>query len=878
MTDYNGGKRQTKMTSEASSQSSRSSPANHGLPQTMPTARTMEPSDEYDISLTSEDTIDDISRSLRSSARISSIHPSLPTTIAPNSTEALEPTSASGSWFGQLTFEKLETYMNETRADQIVPPLQEMIHGYKEGFARLAQSTHDKLQSTQNQLQFPYNHTPKGKFLEPIALRRNIQSTPLLRHTPVSALSAINDEGDCNLDGDEDYPPPAGLEILDSIRSRSTPLTTSENSAFGTILRTNSHSIYSSLTTSQTAEGNIGSAFSLPPYVMTKANSRSNERAPRPVIFNPIVHEDEILKTVDGNDAEGEMTSIEVTDVPMLTDEKESQSQRPGKKKSAASIAVQLLTNVRNLTKIPGNKRVNSGGSSNRFRPRDGRENPARPASISSDEQPRSSTVGSVYATTANNNNIADPATSTRSRIEEGSPLLNASDNTGVDNSSNNDRVRIEVNDNSGNSIDIVTRQQYCVSSPEPSDILGPMEHSLAARIQDSPDSTRYPTSISNSSGRTSQGTSTSNSSNGRSHHSQLSAISETDREVANVNLPQHDRRLQKVGEEIELSLSSDRSIRSGDLNASISIASPDSGIRRDGASVRADRFFNYRKDSSRLRNLPPSARRGGTAQSPTPGSSAASMNTSISTASDEPPQIVTYMDRKQVSDLSSLHHRQYSLETSSPRATHDLEVRDSSPSEQMHEEHSEVMFEGANGAQIDFSTKPRSLLPGNGIPSHSVRKNRSLPPRSPLNSGFSSASPPPRGGSPGFNAISPPRQIVGHRVELVLTHNSKSGVLAPISFRSNPKTLASKIPLTPVTDTKGAFLQEVDLGIHEIGRLSPNCDYYNLKPAARGLSPVYGQQNARTYEESCIEILKTDSKDDNSIPLVTPDKGNATA
>ncbi|VEU42550.1 unnamed protein product [Pseudo-nitzschia multistriata] len=784
------------------------------------------------------------------------------TAVPLSAPEALEPSS--GSSFAKLAFEKFETYMNETRAKQIVPPLQEAICGYGEGLARLAQSAHHHLQLPPLELhQQPQPHPnprPPGQFLEPIALRRHIHSTPQIRHAPISALSAIHDEDECDSESDEEDPPPAGLEILDLTRSRSTPLTTSENSAFGTIFRTNSHRVHDASSVAQ-ASGGRSSAFSLRPYAMMKATSRSrsNERTARPVIFNPIVHEDEILKIADGDDALGEMTSIEVTNVPYLRDADEV-SKRSTKKKSRAA---RFLTDVRNLRISSGNggKRQGSGG---RRRPRDGRENPARPASISSDEQSRSSSVAS--SPTARTN----PSIDTKDLVNHGVvsssiAILNHTNGKGraasVDGNaeksgspipSSKDRVCIQVNENT----DFCNRAAYSMSSPER------MTQSFVSPSQDSPESGRFHSSVSNASGRVSQGTSTSNSSNSRSMGSQLSVISETDREVENVNLLQRDRKLQAVGEQIELSLSSDRSIRSRDLNCSLSTTTPESRARGDGASVRADRFFNNSKDSGRFRNLPPFMKRSGATKSPTTGSSGASVNTSSSSGSDEPPKIVSYqyMDRKQVSDLSSLHHRPLSLETSSPRADHDQEVREASPSEQILAQVSEIVFEGAHGAKIDIYDKHRSNWSGKAIHTGFSRKNRSLPPRSPVNKAFTSITPPPRGGSPA-HGVSPPRHIIGHRVEPMSTNVSKPYVVAPVS---------SHLTSAPSTE----LLHAPHQGSQQVVRLSPNCDYYNLKPAARRLSPVYGHQVARTYEESSIEILKTDSKEDNSIPLVTPDKG----
>ena len=123
-----------------------------------------------------------------------------------------------------------------------------------------------------------------------------------------------------------------------------------------------------------------------------------------------------------------------------------------------------------------------------------------------------------------------------------------------------------------------------------------------------------------------------------------------------------------------------------------------------------------------------------------------------------------------------------------------------------------------------------------------------------------------PRGGSPAYNAISPPRQIVDHRLDSISGDLSKPYVVAPTSHHSTQSI--------HTTEVKSAYASDTNQVSNENVRLSPNCDYYNLKPEARRLSPVYNHQAARTYEQSGIEILKSDSKDDNTIPLVTPDKG----
>ena len=744
-------------------------------------------------------------------------------------------TASSSSSFAQLAFRTFETYINETRAETFVPPpLQEMICGYGEGLARLTatSTTHNNNHNPSNNHQ---QHHQQGKFLEPIALRRHIHSTPLLRHTQ-SQLSAINNNNNNNdeyddCDSDEDEPPPAGLEILDHARSRSTPLSTSKYSAFGSIPRTNSQILENNneSLTNQTSGGGGGggSAFSMPPYAMLKASNRSNERPVRSVIFNPIQHEDEILTGVAEGDDVGEMTSIEVTNVPFPStsttnrwkeegDEKVIPQPHATKKKSAASRAAKFLTDVRNL-------RISSG------RPRDGRENPARPPSISSDESPPTNC----------NITVSDGSTDRNDLVQSS---IGVATSTTVTSTSNIGTTKTTA---------VCDRQQYSVSSPEPNQIVGRHgSYSHPQHLQDSPETANsFPTSISSSSGCAT----TSNSSNGQSHGTYLSAISETDREVANVNHLQRDQKRPAFKSE-----------------------SPGTRVRMDGASVRADRFF---RDGVRLRNLPPfSSRRGGSAQSPSVGSNA-SLNTSSTGSTrgdDAPPTIVSYIDRKQVSDLTSLHLRGDVLETSSPRAgSVDRELRDSSPSDMIEAEHSDVIFEGAHATKMDVCNKPRFK---GGL--QFGRKIRSLPPRSPCNGLVSSTTPPPPPiGSPSCSTASPPRQIIGHRVDQM---DDKPYAVTPISsLLSNTKT--SNVGVLSTT-----FLPDSDQGSHEIVRLSPNrqlisdsnrSDYYNLAPTSKGSSPVYGQQLLRTYGENSIEILKTDSKEDSisssSTPLVTPDKAS---
>lgn len=841
---------------------------------------------------------------------------------------AMSSSTSMTSSFAQLAYRTFENYMNETRAEQF-PQLEilddvNLCTGYPGmGLARLAGpmgsagwTPHYYLQGQQQQ----HHHHHRQLPLEPVALRRHIHSTPL-RHAP----SIVDSD-------DEDEPPPIGLEILS--RSRSTPLSTSKNSAFGTILRTNSHVLYEGVSLSDrpissSIRMSNSSAFSLPPYPISKASSRSAERdVARPVIFNPIKsHDDEkdMKKTNNISDGGEELTSIEVTDLQHMyykSSGKGNLKEPPPKKQSAASRAARFLADVRNLRITTNNnaaaggdgksgdsnqKRSNSGGSRPQ-RPRGGRENPAKPPSVSSNESQKTpSGEGSVADETlsskSSGNSASDEKALTTSLHNSSAQLSkaatsnnkpegsNASKLSGTsiegsklekttEGSRNNQNespanvpspvyhqlddsheyagkaaglVQIQVNTNNLNSL----RQQPAVSSPEPGQIRAPSLNS-----HHSPDSTRY-SSTTSSSGHTTQ-------SSRSGYVTQLSVISETDREVADLNNFSAGGKM----DVIEMSLSTDRNIKFGDY---VELADSPSPVNpsRDGASVQADRFFEAngsaiskrdRKSLSRLRMLPSlNKRSNSTAHSPTTVSSASvNTNSSSSSMGSEPPKIVSYFDRKQVSDLTSLHNRGES--TSSPRAgLEEKEVRDSSPSDQILVGDSDVVFEGAMAPKLGEARRPRPMWPGKGL--HFGRKIRSLPPRSPHKGLRSSTTPPPTsGGSPAQTNLSPQNQTMDHR------HDPHSN-LSTSSGSSTSTFCYTGYPTEP--------------GSQEVVRLSPSLGMssasYVMVP--RGLSPIGGQAvlvgrgSPRTYEETSIEIVKSQSKDDNSsctssspLPIISPD------
>lgn len=727
----------------------------------------------------------------------------------------------------------LETFIGDRAVDQFQPFLN--LCGHSQGLSRLSYGQQGESSESGVDLS------------EPFALR-HIHSTPLV-HT----ASMLDDE-------DEDEPPPLGVEIL--TRSRSTPLSTSANSAFGTINRPNLPYMNGP---------DDRSAFTLPPYRLKP--SLSNDRVSAHLdVFNPITYD---------VDRETDTTAIEVMDVPQVQVEKAATSpSRKGLGSKTATRAAKFLSEVRSIRR--------------RRRVRSGRENPARPPSVSDDSEKKSSGDDETLSSKSASSNIVGasfakkifsgkgqrgkdksknetgPDSSGESSIGVQSPatiVSQAENNTESQESQRVGRVRIQISHTEEVPISQEREQDsLLVASPIPSHVV--QEGSPVASHLDSPETSRsYGTS--QTSGHTTLVTNTSNSSG---HVSQLSAISETDREVMEVNKTGPSRSTGKTGGRSDGSQTPSqlRYIEVSDSPASL----------RDGANVPAERFFRFGDSPSyrvsmggRLRTSS-SLRRNPSSQSPTTVSSSSMTTNSSNSSQEEPPKFVSYLDRKTTSDLTSLRETD---ERSSPRTGGGTgEERESSPSALLG--YSDVIFEAAKapGEEPSAATRPSPIWPNRGF--QLGRKVRSLPPRSPHKGLKRATTPPPGSGavSPAYDALSPPREIVNHRID---PNVSRPYVLrsTPASTRLLPSRRVSPQVLSTFRNVNYAHIPEgsPDLqGAYEVVRMGTDYDmsrsYYMAHP--RATSPNTAARS-RTYDEHSIEILKTDSKEDTSPTLVTPER-----
>lgn len=769
--------------------------------------------------------------------------------------------------------------LHKFQADQFQKPIQ-MFHqlnlcGAGEGLARLAGPTAASVQSDGDLDQVSFKHT---------------RSSPL-RHTPSL------------LDNDESLPPPFDLPKMN--RSRSTPLSTSANSAFGTILRTMPY---------LSGPDNRVSAFTHPTSRSSSYGSTVDAGA-RYSVFNPIKYGNE-LDEVDP-------TSIEVEDLPPPKDAEDEASnakkEEITKPRGTTFRAARFLSDVRMLR---------------RKRARGGRENPARPPSSSdesgrktdaADEETVSSKSSCGTKSSSNSSDSKDsgannamnarekPTSTTGDKTskvaeldsdvdEECEHIQTTSARVEGDNLASNPSsgytqivderpasrtgqsgVRIQMSQMSSATNGPVVLGELpdsATNSPSPSQMAHDNSN-LTGQLHDSPGTTRS-TETNNTSGHTTHATSTTGSSG---QTSQLSSISETDREVMEANkagkLLQKQQSLPAIAKSDE-DLASTDSLPIGTINADGYVALADSPVPlREGANVPAERFFTFAdpqistnpRGMGRSRAFPFS-KKGSSVSPNTVSSSSQTTNSSVSSSGDEPPTFVSYLDRKTASDLTSLRE---AAETSSPReGGKDLEERES-PSELLG--YSDVIFEEAVAPGETESKQPQPLRPNKGK-LLGGRRIRSLPPRSPAIGFKTPTTPPPRGGgSPAFCGLSPPRNIVDHRID---PNVSRPYVLrsTPTSSRlvtGNKLAVVSPEVLSSTGSVNYTHLAGIgdDFDAHEVVRqvsgqeLPENHHYMALQ---RG-SPTGGGSKSHTYDEHSIEVMKSDSKEEATHALVSPEK-----
>eukprot|EP00934_Nitzschia_sp_Nitz4_P005685 Nitzschia sp. Nitz4//scaffold2_size372955//92498//94960//NITZ4_000387-RA/size372955-processed-gene-0.485-mRNA-1//-1//CDS//3329546668//5675//frame0 len=728
------------------------------------------------------------------------------------------------STFADL-FRTFETYIGDTAADQF-QPLINFCGTHHQGFRQLTGPASSLEQD---------NEETATRLSEPIALR-HIHSTPLV-HTP----SILMDE-------DEDEPPPIGLEILS--RSRSTPLSTSANSAFGAIFRP----------TLPVVDGpDDRSAFSLPPYRLKP--TLSDEPLPqRESTFNPILCETDMEVS--------ENTSIEVTDVPIEKPAVAETEQPRSTISQATSRASKFLPR---FARLRGRRRNTSG-----------RENPAQPEAIS-EELSRSVERGaSISVEQKGNSPVLDPKDIVASCASPQDPQdtydalgegIAGSDSSTTVPSPTSFHAGSGERVSSTRGLPVPTEVKgpqfpgrgFSVSSPVPSQITA--EHnSLTPQSQDSPDTSRsFGTTY--TSGHTTYATFSTGQTSLQT--SNLSAISETDLEVMEATksgkhlVPGIDTITEGEAQDAAAS----RPHFPGYIECSGSPAS-----LREGANVPPERFFTMAGSfydklglNGRLRTLS-SLRRSASGHSPTTvSSSSMTTNSSASSAQEEPPRFVSYLDRKMTSDLTMLRE---SDERSSPRAFQDREERESSPASDILGGYPDVVFEEAEAplTNTDMKTRPRPVWPAKGFPPLG-RKVGSLPPRSPAK-GRTQTPPPPRGGgvSPAYEAVSPPRTIVNHSMDSDVPKpdviRTTPGIPGLVTSERGSEVLSSSGNVdyahVPGMGMSNTAYEVVRMGTNNLSR-----NYY-AGHVARGPSPL-PLRVATLNDDQGIEILKTDSKEEAS-------------
>lgn len=736
---------------------------------------------------------------------------------------------------------------------------------------------------------------------------------PALRHTHSNPnqyrppMVQFDDGGNNNFVESDVPPPPVPLDPFQ--RSSSTPSAfrkhSAANSSFGTA---------------------NSSAFFSPPQRLSYSGESFVNSVARHSAFDPVKYYARALEDM-------ERTSIEVTDVTPSsfvemsedreTDQKDETMSLFGEdapkaattlpaKRGAAFRAARFLSDVRVLRR--------------KRRVRNGRENPAQPLSsdmndIESKQEdkqcnttviPRKLETAVTVFTETNHESALDTSLLSRSSelsaivessgnrslpAESTGPILNSSSDSHMSDhddrhhhSHSNDneyhqldsdideeddlyrRIDSELNVESPNTIPSPSYQNFVddqslvspndgISSTIPHEYLvgrsatkcqeivpirPRLQATLASPVAASPSPTPMDcgdasnlTPRSNESSTISPGTTRTGSSSGHATsigtnpQSGLSTISETDREVMETNKEAKrrkglDRLASRRKTDNDGTSQHSSSTDSTNPHGYLALAGSPSSLR-EGANVFTDRFFtqtpsyygsNPNEGFIRSHTTSSVSRRSGETTSPTATSGSATNTSSSSSSNEQPPKFVSYLDREFQSDLTTFREI---MEPSSERSESDEREQSPAPSD---------MLFGYPADSLNASKDLKTL--------------RSRPPRSPSKGLRPLKTPPPRlSESPVYQQLSPPRTIVDH---------PDSSISRPYVRRSGISSFPHPMLSSAAFNSFGMI---EDTKIHEKTSFVDNQIY--LKD--------------QTYEEHSIEIMTSDSMEENNVKIVTPEK-----
>jgi hypothetical protein len=386
-------------------------------------------------------------------------------------------------------------------------------------------------------------------------------------------------------------------------------------------------------------------------------------------------------------------------------------------------------------------------------------------------------------------------------------------------------------------------------------------------------------------------------------HMSVLSSVSETDIEVMETNQAgkMRIRQQRKLDQVIKGDVDSSMSVHSSSTGSTnthgyVALAGSPAPLR-DGASLPVDRFFM--QSSIPVRHSTStnsgSTRSNGSATGPTSGASKASdtstspskktphglgspatvssemahTNSSSSSGAEEPPKFVSYLDRET---------------NKNPLPPVDDDEERASPAEIVG--YSEMVFEAATSTPGQKAQQPALIRPlqkrdqGRGDRSG---RSRSRPPLSPIKGLRTPTTPPPLmaavGGpdsaSPAYYQLSPPRNIIDHRMG--------AGLSKPYVLRSSAR--AGDDGRTPIFVSP-----ESDRGQKATGRAENVVTSSLVSPEGAGPGLIYtytasdsqrlglvgpsDPEGDLMYEAMSIEVKDTDENGTPSPPLVSPEKG----